>query len=107
MTPHIPFDIFTSDLLPTERIEWTGQPEARIIFHHEDWLVVPFSLMWGGFAIFWLVSASGVLGGFNHPNRTFEYFGIIWGTPFVFVGQYLIWGRFLYARWKKREPITL
>lgn len=103
MTPAIPFDIFTPELLPAERIEWTGQPEPRVIFHQEDWLAIPFSLMWGGFAIFWLLGASGILEWANHPNRSFEYFGIAWGTPFVLVGQYLIWGRFVYARWKKRR----
>ena len=26
---------------------------------------------------------------------------MIWGIPFVLVGQYLIWGRFFYSAWKK------
>ncbi len=66
--------------------------------------MVPFSLLWGGFAIFWLLAASGIWSiGTNSPNRTFQYFGLIWGTPFVLAGQYLIWGRFVYRRWKNQR----
>ena len=104
MTTPVPFDVFSSELLPGERIDWTGQPNPKVIFHQEDWLAIPFSLMWGGFAIFWLLGASGIWDILTqHPNRTFQYFGLIWGTPFVLVGQYLIWGRFVYAHWKKRR----
>jgi hypothetical protein len=66
-------DIFTSELLPEERIEWTGQPDPSIVFHREDWMAIPFSLMWGGVAIFWLLGASGIWDVWtNHPNRNFQ-----------------------------------
>jgi hypothetical protein len=105
MTTPVPLDMFSADVLPEERIEWTGQPNPKVILHAEDWTLIPFSLLWGGFAIFWLLGASGVWDIFasSHPNHPFQYFGVIWGTPFVVVGQYLIWGRFVYARWKKRR----
>ena len=104
MTTPVPFDVFSSDLLPGETIEWTGQPNPAVIFHKEDWGFVPFSFLWGGFAIFWLLAASGLWDILVHrPDRTFQWFGIIWGTPFVVVGQYMIWGRFVYARWKKKR----
>jgi len=104
MTTPVPFDMFSRELLPGETIEWTGRPNPAVMFHQEDWLMIPFSLLWGGFAIFWLLGASGIWSLWtNSPNRTFQYFGLIWGTPFVLVEQYLIWGRFVYRRWKKQR----
>jgi hypothetical protein len=104
MTTPIPVDAFSSDLQPGETIEWSGQPNPSIMFHREDWFAIPFSLMWGGFAVFWLLAASGLWDIFqNKPNHSFQLFGIIWGTPFVIVGQYLIWGRLIRQRWQKKR----
>jgi hypothetical protein len=91
-------------LSPGETVQWSGQPNARVIFHGEDWGFVPFSLLWGGFAIFWLLGASGIWDIWNnHPNKNFGWFGVVWGTPFVLVGQYMIWGRFVHEYWKKHR----
>jgi hypothetical protein len=104
MTTPVSFEHFTPELGPGERIEWTGQPNPSVIFHPEDWIAIPFSLMWGGFAIFWLLGASGILAmGRSHSDRTVQYFGLLWGAPFVLIGQYLIWGRFVAAGWKKKR----
>jgi hypothetical protein len=104
MTTPISLNAFSSELLPEETIQWTGRPNRTVIFHKEDWGLIPFSLLWGGFAIFWFLGASG-LGDFwtNRPDKTFQWFGVIWGTPFVLAGQYFIWGRFVYSGWKKRQ----
>jgi hypothetical protein len=104
MTTPIPFEIFSSELLPGETVEWTGRPNPAVIFHSEDWLMIPFSLLWGGFAIFWLMGASGIWDVWvNRPSWNFQWFGVIWGTPFVLIGQYMIWGRFVYTRWRKQR----
>jgi hypothetical protein len=83
-------------LQPGEKILWTGKPDPSRLIGRSDAFLIPFSLMWGGFAIFWEASA---LGG------SAPVFFILWGVPFVVVGQYLIWGRFLFKRWDKRRTV--
>src|SRR6185436_15981596 len=38
-------------LLPDERILWEGQPDVRSFMLRGWWFIVPFSILWGGFAI--------------------------------------------------------
>jgi hypothetical protein len=89
-----------TELSAGESLLWSGQPQRKVIFHRQDWFAIPFSLMWGGFAIFWEWGVSGHWdnpGNFNSAPGSF----VLSGIPFVLVGQYLIWGRFLYADWRK------
>jgi hypothetical protein len=89
------------ELLSGESVLWTGRPNFGVIFHSDDWYMIPFSLLWGGFAIFW---ESGVLGYWGHSSKgTPSIFMALWGIPFVVFGQYMIWGRFLHDAWKKRR----
>jgi hypothetical protein len=90
------------ELLAGENILWAGQPNTGVIFRKDDLWLIPFSLMWGGFAIFWMAGASGFWPPSHHSGRPW-LFAVIWGTPFVLMGQYMIWGRFFYAAWKKRR----
>jgi hypothetical protein len=91
--------VFQSDLLPDEQIVWSGQPESSILFTPMDLLLVPFSLLWGGFAIFWELS---VIGTFK-SNQPAPAFFPLFGVPFVLVGLYFIFGRFVYKSWKKKR----
>ena len=103
-TTPVQFDVFSSELSSDETVQWSGRPNPDVVFHKDHWGMIPFSLLWGGFAIFWLVGASGIADLWtNRPDKTFQWFGVIWGTPFVLIGQYMIWGRFLHKRWKKRR----
>ncbi len=91
-----------SELLSGENILWAGKPNPNVIFHSDDWYLIPFSLLWGGFAIFW---EAEVLGYWGHPRGTPSTFMALWGIPFVVIGQYMIWGRFLYDAWLKRRNL--
>jgi hypothetical protein len=93
-------NLLQSELLPGESVTWSGKPNPHIIFHRSDWYVIPFSLLWGGFAIFWELGVSGH-GALRESNPS--WFMMLWGVPFVVIGQYFVWGRFFYAAWKKRS----
>ena len=88
-------------LLDGERILWTGQPDPRRLLSASDAIVIPFSLMWGGFALFWEAGVLGFLSDTPGPGSLFA----LWGIPFVVIGQYFIWGRFFYKRWDRRRTI--
>lgn len=107
MYPTLPIDqdslgAIQSELTPGESVLWAGRPATGIVFHKEDAYLIPFSLMWGGFAIFWEMGVTGHWGT-QRSNASPPVFFMLWGVPFVVIGQYLIWGRFFYTAWKKKR----
>jgi hypothetical protein len=88
-------------LQPGERVVWTGQPDPRRLVSSKDYFLIPFSLLWGGFAIVW---EGGVLLTMAGANGAPIFFAL-WGIPFVVVGQFFIWGRFLVKRWDRRRTL--
>lgn len=85
----MPDDALRGYLLPEERILWQGRPEVRPFVWRGWWYLVPFSLLWAGFAIFWEINVLS--------NGAPFSFGI-WGIPFVLFGLYLVFGRLFVAR---------
>jgi hypothetical protein len=87
-----------NELMPSlgsdEKLIWTGKPKTGIRLSSSDIFMIPFSLLWGGFAFFWetTVIATGA-----------PFFFILWGIPFVVIGCYMIFGRFFFDA--KKEQI--
>jgi hypothetical protein len=79
-----------------ETLLWAAQPKQGIVFRSSDIFLIPFSLLWGGFAIFWEIMALSVFfGAEERPPAGFAIIFPLWGIPFVIVGLYMMFGRFL------------
>lgn len=78
---------------PGETILWRGRPEKGNLLGPQDVIMIPFSIFWCGFAVFWFVTALTV------APFPFALFGI----PFVCVGLYLTVGRFFHTSATRKQ----
>ncbi|MFP4598148.1 MAG: hypothetical protein ACLFVJ_07850 [Persicimonas sp.] len=83
--------IIDRELDPGEELLWAGRPRQGVVFTRLDFFLIPFSLLWGGFAIAWetIVLLHGVW-----PFAIF-------GSFFVVIGLYMMIGRFFVAARKR------
>jgi hypothetical protein len=86
-------ELIRNRLLSGERIVWSGRPGQGLILSPRDTLLIPFSLVWCGFAVFWTVGASSM----GAPS-----FFDLWGAMFICIGLYFVFGRFLVDAWMRR-----
>lgn len=87
-------------LLSGEKIVWEGKPYSGLILRPIEAFLIPFSLVWGGFALFWNASVWT-----TDAELSFKIFGL----PFLIVGLYVTVGRFLldmYIRKKTTYFVT-
>lgn len=83
-------------MVDDEYILWRGKPAGGSIFTSQDILMIPFSILWCGFAVFWVVSAF-----MSGAPAIFCCFGL----PFVAVGMYLVFGRFIHTAYMRKRTL--
>lgn len=72
--------VIERELSSEERLVWSGQPRGGIRLRALDVFLIPFSLLWRGFAIFWEITAITMISKAPGPVAViFRLFGI----PFV------------------------
>lgn len=79
-----------SELASGERLLWTGRPKQGFVLRASDLFLIPFSLLWAGFIVFWTFGAWTV----RAPS-----FFLLWAVPFLLVGLYMTVGRFIVDAW--------
>jgi hypothetical protein len=83
----------TRELQPGEQLRWSGTSDPAVLLTPADGYLVPFSILWCGFAVFWEVGVVRTGAPFFFP---------LFGAVFVVVGLQLVIGRFAVKQHRKR-----
>lgn len=76
-----------------EYILWRGKPGKGRLLNSSDIFMIPFSLLWCGFAFFWEFNAI----------KDGPFFFALFGIPFVCMGIYIVIGRFFHMAWLRKR----
>jgi hypothetical protein len=77
-----------------EQILWEGPPEQGLMLRAADIFLIPFSLLWSGFVLFWNAGVFGLIGENHEKAPVFPF--QIFGLTFLAVGLYFTIGRFFF-----------
>lgn len=105
--PHRPpgsATLFAGSLDPGERVVWSGRPRQGLVLRASDIVAIPFSLLWGGFAIVWeAIALRSTFGSGPRPPGPIAWLFPLWGVPFVLIGLNLMIGRFFVDAYRRRQ----
>lgn len=87
-------NLAAEDLQTSEYILWQGHPMPGIHLQKSDTFMIPFSIVWSGFAFIWETSVI-----LADAPLIFK----LWGIPFVVMGFYILIGRFFVRAWQMSE----
>jgi hypothetical protein len=85
---------FQDRLLPRERILWSGAPATGLLLTSRDAFLVPFSLLWCAFVVFWTLTAV-------KSGAPFAFY--IFGVVFICIGAFMAIGRFAVDAWLRQR----
>jgi hypothetical protein len=91
-----PQQVAREHLRPDEHLYWAGMSDPAKLLTGRDAFLVPFSMLWCGFAVFWEAQALGSGAPVFFP---------LFGGVFVLLGLHLVVGRFLVKRHRKRTTV--
>lgn len=80
---------------PGERLLWSGRPRPGFMLRASDIFMIPFSVLWCGFAIFWEWSVVSI-------GRA-PWFLKLWGLPFIALGLHFVFGRFFVDAYQRNR----
>lgn len=78
-----------------EKILWRGEPDPAVHFAPADRFLIPFTIAWLGFAVFWTVVV--------RSSTTAPQFMWLFGLLFVGIGVHLTIGRFFAKAARKKK----
>jgi hypothetical protein len=89
-----PEEMVDAELAADERLLWCGRPRLGVVFRSSDVFMIPFSILWAGFAVFWETEAI---------TRGAPLFFALWGIPFIAMGLHMTVGRFFVDAWQRKR----
>lgn len=87
-------DAIRPELVPGERVLWSGRPRQGLVIRGSDAFAIPFSLFWAGFVTYWMYSVLSI-------NAPFPL--VLFGSLFVLMGIYVTVGRFFVDVQRRRK----
>lgn len=85
---------FQAQLRADESLLWNGVPDPRVWLTSADKFMIPSSLLWAAFVLYWEYRVVADKDGL---------FGAVWGGAFCAFAVYYVVGRFVYKHYRKKR----